>query len=114
MRLQNIYGTKFEAQFPDERTLALAKREWCMNIWGMGKKKLDDKLEHVKRMSGKDSQLDWPNIGYILSLHTGNSPDGTNSQAYVPYKPALPDWAAKARARTRGEQELAKLKALLL
>ena len=31
LRLENNYGTKFWAQFSDEKTVLLAKREWANN-----------------------------------------------------------------------------------
>ena len=50
-----------------------------------GAEKLHRMLERVKREQSINTDLAWPNIGYILGLKTGASPTGINSDAYIEY-----------------------------
>lgn len=118
MRLKNIYGAKYDAQFADEKTLSLAKREWCRNISRFDKDKLCIKFEHVKKAMNIDPRYEWPNIGLILEAPTGASPNGMNSAAYLPYaRPKKIERritpAEVEQAAERGRQTITDLKAML-
>ena len=83
LRLQTIWGTKYDAQFADKRSLQMSKREWAGNICKFDRDALHRKLEMAKVLKGKgDKGFEWPDISKILNLKAGISPDGTNSAAY--------------------------------
>ena len=113
IRLMNIYGNRFRTQFASDAQIVAAKVEWGDMVCQHGREKLHAKLHRAKEGAHLDPELKWPNIGYILSLPTGPSPNGMNSQAYSPHTPQLPDHSALARAKASGTSALSKMRNLL-
>lgn len=66
-RLRMIYGAgKFDATWPTDADLKMAKREWAESIAKHTKEELDSALSHAKENLHSDDYA-WPNVGLILS-----------------------------------------------
>lgn len=74
LRLQNLYGSRYTAQFPEQEDIRLAKREWARQIGRYTRDQIHQMFEDVKRIQAAGDRklaerFDWPNVGAILALH---------------------------------------------
>ncbi|WP_339624361.1 hypothetical protein [uncultured Marinobacter sp.] len=94
-RLQLIYGRRFGVQWPDEKTLRLARREWAGEIDALSVEQLETALARAKRrLIEGDADFYWPDVGRILGLARER-----RSAAHRVLPPALPEGECVRRAR---------------
>lgn len=105
--MKTIYGTKWMAQFATPEAVSHAKREWAHNIAALGRQQIV-RIVALLKTRIDEPELSWPNIGAILKINTSISPNGSNSQAYKPFK----QQAIAKSGRERGNAELARLKSI--
>lgn len=105
-RLQLIYGARFATQWPDERTVQLARREWAGQIDQLSWPELETALERAKhRLVDGDGDFYWPDVGRILGLARD-----VRCAAHRVFQRALPEGQGLKRARqAAGRQGMAQV-----
>lgn len=109
-RLQLIYGSRFVSQWPDERTVQLARREWAGQIDALSWPQLGKALERAKgRLIDGDSDFYWPDVGRILGLGRD-----AHCAAHRVFQRALPEGDCLKQARwTAGQKGLSRVWAVM-
>lgn len=96
-RLQLIYGHRFTVQWPDEKTIKLARREWAHEIDALTVDELEKALRRAKaKLIEGDGDFYWPDVGRILGLAREN-----RTEAHKAFPPALPAGEAVVSARRK-------------
>ena len=96
-RLQLIYGHRFTVQWPDEKTIKLARREWAHEIDTLTVDEIEKALQRAKaKLIEGDGDFYWPDVGRILGLARDNRAAG-----HKPFQPALPAGEAVVNARRK-------------
>jgi hypothetical protein len=108
-RLQNTYGiSRMQAQWPDDNSLSLAKREFGKSIAKMSREEVNalfDEL-HAERQKGND-KFTFPDIDAILSLEKTKYRIARYHKLYIPHQ-LQPD--SQKERREKNIIALAKLK----
>ena len=108
-RLQNTYGiSRMQAQWPDDNSLSLAKREFGKSIAKMCREEINavcDEL-HAERQKGND-KFPFPDIDAILSLQKTKYRIASYHKLYIPHQ-LQPD--SQKERREKNIIALAKLK----
>lgn len=109
-RLQLIYGSRFVIQWPDERTVQLARREWAKTIDAHTWPQLEKALERAKgRLVAGDADFYWPDVGRILGLGLD-----AHCAAHRTFQRALPEGdCLKQARRVAGRQGLSRVWAVM-
>jgi len=96
-RLQLIYGHRFTVQWPDEKTIKLARREWAHEIDTLTVDEIEKALQRAKaRLIEGDGDFYWPDVGRILGLAREH-----RAAAHKAFQPALPAGEAVVTARRK-------------
>lgn len=109
-RLQLIYGNRFSIQWPDEKTLMLARREWAMEVDRLSWPQLETALERAKgKLISGEGDYYWPDVGRILGLAKDAS-----GAAQRTFPRALPEGeTTKQLRRKAGRKCMADIKAMM-
>ena len=86
LRLQNTFGiSKMLAVYPDEKSIALARREYGKFICNMKRQEINElfDLVHEQRQMGSDNFL-FPDIDAILGLKRQVKPQASYHRLYEP------------------------------
>ena len=96
-RLQLIYGHRFTVQWPDEKTIKLARREWAHEVAALSVDELEKALQRAKaKLIEGDGDFYWPDVGRILGLAKEH-----RAAAHKAFQPALPAGEAVVSARRK-------------
>lgn len=96
-RLQLIYGHRFTVQWPDEKTIKLARREWAHEIDTLTVDEIEKALQRAKaKLIEGDGDFYWPDVGRILGLAREH-----RAAAHKAFQPALPAGEAVVSARRK-------------
>ncbi len=96
-RLQLIYGHRFTVQWPDEKTIKLARREWAHEVDALSVDELEKALQRAKaKLIEGDGDFYWPDVGRILGLAKEH-----RAAAHKAFQPALPAGEAVVSARRK-------------
>ena len=96
-RLQLIYGHRFTVQWPDEKTIKLARREWAHEVDALSVDELEKALQRAKaKLIEGDGDFYWPDVGRILGLAKEH-----RAAAHKGFQPALPAGEAVVSARRK-------------
>lgn len=110
LRLKNIYGALYTAQYPTEEDLRMVKREYARYIGKHSRQVLAEAFDlvHKERIRGS-KVFEFINIDKILGLCGSN----WEAQCHKPFKPEslLEDHGAKERAKAAGAAALREMMA---
>lgn len=100
-RLQLIYGHRFTVQWPDEKTIRLARREWAGEVDALSWEQLETALSRAKgKLIEGDGDFYWPDVGRILGLARDRK-----SAAHQTFQPALPEGDTVKQSRRKAARK---------
>ena len=116
LRLSLLNREQYDRQFPDEKTEALAKREYAAHLKDFSREQIDKGMAayHDNRQYGVDGYQFLDVDRAIGLIRNGGVSEGNPARIHKPFEPlALPDKQAEEKARKAGENELEKMRALM-
>lgn len=109
-RLQLIYGHRFTLQWPDEKTIRLARREWAGEVDALSWEQLETALVRAKaKLIEGDADFYWPDVGRILGLARDR-----RSAAHQTFQKVLPEGDSVKQSRRKAARKgMARLRSIL-
>ena len=72
-QLKEIYGAKFNTQFPSKESIAISRRAWTEEIGKLRRDQIDYGISTVKqKMIDGNKDFEWPNIPIIIGIANGS------------------------------------------
>ncbi|WP_444893614.1 hypothetical protein ACJJIE_03775 [Microbulbifer sp. TRSA001] len=115
LRLSLLNREQYDRQFPDEKTEALAKREYAAHLKDFTREQIDAGMAayHENRQAGVEGFQFLDADRAIGLIRNGGVGEGNPARIHKLFEPlALPDKNAQDRARKSGESELAKMRGM--
>ncbi|WP_323845379.1 hypothetical protein [Microbulbifer magnicolonia] len=115
LRLRMINGEQFDRLFPDERTEALAKREYAAHLKDFSREEIDRGIAayHENRQYGVNG-FQFLDVDRAIGLIKNSGLiEGNPARIHKLFEPqALPDKTAEEKSRRAGARELEKMRSL--
>ena len=88
-------------QWPDEKTIRLARREWAGEVDALSWEQLETALSRAKvKLIEGDGDFYWPDVGRILGLARDRK-----SAAHRAFQPALPEGDTVKQSRRKAARK---------
>lgn len=116
LRLSLLNREQYDRQFPDEKTEALAKREYAAHVKGFSREQIDKGMAayHDNRQHGVEGYQFLDVDRAIGLIRNGGIGEGNPARIHRDFEPlALPDKQAEEKARQVGKTELEKMRELV-
>ncbi len=116
MKLKNIYGNTYDARYPDEEAVKMAKREYGKQIGRHTREAIHEAYEELKRLKqggGKEYQFPDPDLVLGLMKATWRAYLSLSDPKHPDYQaPALEDLTKKDENVKQGNKTFTSLKGL--